>query len=141
MSQESIVYGCINGGSGHSLADVKNYNHVNKTVLMQLPVLDEWPYLTRDMFSITPQQTNLQTPANNIIHFGYAYLGIEYEWNQWMKKFEELLQMMVWQSAVVHLQTELSGLHTFVWETEGDIHLPNSGNFNVRCEWSHELAS
>ena len=141
MTQESIVYGCIKGGAGHSDEDVKTFNRLNQSVLYRLPVLDEWPFLTREMFSITRQQTALQTPSINLIHFGCSYSGIEYEWNIWMQKFESLLKAMAWQSAVVHLDTELSGLHTFIWETDGDIHSPNTDGFNVRCEWNHEMAS
>jgi hypothetical protein len=67
------------------------------------------------------------------------YRGIEYEWAEWIKKFEALLKAMYWQSAVVHLETELTGLHTFTWETVDKNHIPGSDDFNIRCEWNHEL--
>lgn len=141
MTQESIVYGCIKGAVGHSELEVNEFNRLNQSVLSHLPALDDWPFLTREMFSITRQQSTVQMASMNLIHFGCSYTGIEYEWNVWMKKFEDLLKKMAWQSAVVHLDTELSGLHTFIWETDGNIHEPNSGGFNVRCEWNHEMAS
>ena len=58
-----------------------------------------------------------------------------------MQKFEELLKQMYWVSATVHLETELSGKHTFNWEpsTVG-CHVPNSGELRVKCEWEREAA-
>jgi hypothetical protein len=44
---------------------------------------------------------------------------------------------MYWVGAKVHLETELSGVHTFVWETEGAFHEPNDP-LMVRCEWERE---
>lgn len=141
MSQESIVYGCIKGAKGHTVEDVQQFNRINQAVLQALPVLDDWPAINRNMFSVVRQASATEIASTDLIHFGYSYAGIEYEWKAWLKKFEQLLQQMVWQSVVVHLDTELSGLHTFLWETDGNTHQPNANNFNIRCEWNHELAS
>ena len=80
---------------------------------------------------------NYQT---EVLHFGASYKAVEYEWDQWIAQFEQLLSQMYWVSATVHLETELSGTHTFTWEAGGNCHVPGSGEFNVKCEWSHEGA-
>ena len=54
-----------------------------------------------------------------------------------MKKFESLLTQMYWVSAKVHLETELSGMHTFIWEAAGECHEPGDA-LQVRCEWERE---
>ena len=41
-------------------------------------------------------------------------------------------------SATVHLQTELSGNHTFLYEPRGGEHRPGDGPLEVRCEWERE---
>ncbi len=73
-----------------------------------------------------------------VLHFGASYQGIEYEWQHWLSQFESLLAKMYWVSVVVHLETELSGVHSFCWESTGDYHHPGAAVTNVRCEWVHE---
>lgn len=107
---------------------------------MKLPKMEEWPYLSNEMFSLpelTPGPDNYQT---EVVHFGASYKGIEYEWNAWIERFEALLVDMFWVSAVVHLETELSGVHTFTWESQKDCHLPGEPLADTRCEWSREHA-
>jgi hypothetical protein len=74
------------------------------------------------------------------MHFGASYQGVEHEWDQWIQNFEALLRNMFWTSAVVHLETELNGLHTFTWETSSDCHQLGSQDMRVHCEWSREAA-
>ncbi|EGG95077.1 hypothetical protein IMCC1989_1859 [gamma proteobacterium IMCC1989] len=64
---------------------------------------------------------------------------MEYEWGLWIAEFERLLQKMYWSSVVVHLETELSGIHTFTWNSGDESHYPNDTSLNIRCEWQHEL--
>src|SRR5690606_41160973 len=63
----------------------------------------------------------------------------EYEWEQWVRKFEALLRNMYWANAVVHLETELAGHHTFIWESDS-CHEPSDEPLQVRCVWSREGA-
>lgn len=139
MDQESVVYGCIKGSSSLSPAELFEQVTVNKKAIMSLPKFDEWPSLTQDMFSVPRFNMSGNYGQTNVIHFGLAYQRVEYEWSQWMKKFENLLKSMYWQSVVVHLETELTGVHNFIWESTEGIHQPGTGNFNIRCEWSHEM--
>jgi hypothetical protein len=139
VDQESIVYGCIKGSSAISAAELFAQTTINKKAIMALPDVDEWPFLTREMFSVPRFQMNGNDCHTNVIHFGMSYRGVEYEWSEWLKKFEALLKVMYWHSAVVHLETELTGLHTFIWEAVDKNHSPGSNDFNIRCEWNHEL--
>lgn len=105
---------------------------------MSLPPAESWPVLAREMFS-PPQQTASDiTFHTEVTHFGASYQGIEYEWQLWTRQFEELLKKMYWVSASVHLETEDNGVHSFLWETDGDYHVPGSSAINIRCEWTHE---
>jgi hypothetical protein len=41
-------------------------------------------------------------------------------------------------SATVHLETEMSGVHSFVFATNGMGHKPNQSDIQIRCEWVKE---
>jgi len=137
MDNESIVYGCIkDGASDHDRAR----RSINRNAVLSLPKADAWPFLCQEMFTVPSVQNGVtQTGCHTeVVHFGASYKAIEYEWNHWIKSFESLLKKMYWSSAVVHLETELSGVHSFYWETSEDFHHPDSSDLRVRCEWVRE---
>ncbi|WP_188151551.1 hypothetical protein [Teredinibacter waterburyi] len=136
MDQESIVYGCIKDIS-HMQHDMIR-RQANRKALLTLPKADEWPYLSQDMFAIPKSELGLDNYQTEVMHFGASYKAVEYEWGLWVKKFEDLLNNMYWISAVVHLETELMGTHTFTWESTLDGHSPGAGISYVRCEWTQE---
>lgn len=136
MDQESIVYGCIKDVSGINLDPSRR--KVNRDAMLSLPQADEWPYLNREMFSVPKVEIISDLYQTEVMHFGASYKAIEYEWSAWITKFEELLERMYWVSAVVHLETEFSGIHTFNWEANDNEHRPGMGIKNVRCEWTQE---
>ena len=134
MDQESIVYGCIKDVAGFDISR----RQANRQAILSLPKADSWPFLSQEMFSLPsliPSRGSYQT---EVIHFGASYKAVEYEWAQWIKQFEELLRKMYWHSAVVNLETELAGLHTFYWDSTNNHHVPDSGDLRVRCEWVRE---
>lgn len=138
MDQESIVYGCIKDASYH--VDEGERRRVNRIALRALPSAVHWPLLSREMFAI-PRMDRFSTHyQTQVMHFGASYKAIEYEWEQWIQTFESLLQKMYWVSAVVQLETELNGTHTFTWDTLSDSHQPGSHDMQIHCEWSHEAA-
>jgi hypothetical protein len=138
MDQESIVYGCIKDVA--NLAGDVTRRRNNRDILLSLPRADAWPFLCQEMFAIPQVEVGQGNYQTEVMHFGASYQAVEYEWEQWLSKFEALLSQMYWVSATVHLETELSGTHTFVWESDGTSHVPGSGDPKVRCEWSHEGA-
>lgn len=140
MDQESIVYGVIKDVPSSDQSFLIRSRLTNADAIMELPDDGEFPYLSSYMFSLPPTDPTLGTYHTQVIHFAASYKAIEYEWELWMEKFEHLLRQMVWVSATVHLETELSGKHVFSWEANGSYHDPGNSNFTVNCEWEHELA-
>ena len=138
MDQESIVYGCIKDIP--VLTNESERLRINRDAMLTLPHADEWPFLCQEMFAIPDTNALNNSYQTEVMHFGASYKAVEYEWDQWIAQFEQLLSKMYWVSATVHLETELSGTHTFTWDSNGKSHTPGSGNMQVRCEWSHEGA-
>ncbi|CAD5109299.1 hypothetical protein [Zestomonas carbonaria] len=136
MESESLVYGCIRDWPSADPEQRRLRRASNRRELDALPQGDAWPFLGREMFSFceTPGQGLYQT---QLIHFGASYLAVEYEWKLWVEQFEALLRRLYWASAVVHLETELNGTHTFRWESEKGFHSPQD-SLRVRCAWERE---
>jgi len=131
MDQESIVYGCIKGMLPSGDDDLlRRTRGVNRDVMQMLPRADDWSFLCREMFS----------SHTEVMHFGASYAGVEYEWDAWLAEFESMLRRMYWVSATVHLETELSGVHTFTWESRRSFHEPGSSEIYVRSSWQQEGA-
>ncbi|MDI5991862.1 hypothetical protein DP090_002395 [Pseudomonas sp. MDMC216] len=137
MESESIVYGCIRDWPSDDPEVRRLRRETNHGVLAELPAGELWPFLGREMFSFCdlPGAGLYQT---QVIHFGASYGAIEYEWNLWIEAFEALLKRLYWASAVVHLETELNGMHTFRWESDSGFHSPQEGALRVRCAWERE---
>lgn len=136
MESESIVYGCIRDWPGDSM-ERRMRRAANRRVLDSLPGSEAWPFLGREMFSRC-EQSGAGLYQTQIIHFGASYQAIEYEWSLWVEQFEALLRRLYWASAVVHLETEVNGSHTFRWESERGFHTPQESDLQVRCAWERE---
>lgn len=132
--QESIVYGCIKDVADYDLQQRK----INRAAILSLPRADGLVFLSQEMFSLPAIAPTLGNYQTEVIHFGASYQAIEYEWSQWIRLFERILGKMYWHSAVVHLETELAGTHSFYWQATNHRHVPDSGNLSVRCEWVRE---
>lgn len=138
MNQESIVYGYICTNSILAPEDKRQSIISNTQVINGLPSFDSGSLLLREMFSVPRMQYD-EGLQSALIHFAHAYHGIEYEWGSWMQAFEGLLKKMQWDSVIVHLETELSGTHTFQWDSGDHSHTPGVEPLNIRCEWQHEI--
>lgn len=100
MGKICTVSGCIFGNN------VDRNKHVIKKLL---PLDDDWPKLTKNMFSIS--STNYETPGFykvEMIHFGAS---IKYLDEAWLTKFETLLEKLSWKEAYALLTVE--------WPAEG----------------------
>lgn len=139
MESESIVYGCIRDWPSDSASESRLRRLLNRQVLDALPAGDAWPFIGREMFSCC-QQPGSGLYQTQVIHFGASYQTVEYEWKLWVAEFEALLKRLYWASAVVHLETELNGTHTFRWESESEngLHSPQDSALRVRCAWERE---
>lgn len=133
MESESIVYGCIRDWSLADADEQRKRSMTNLQAIQELPASDGWELFHRDLFSCAGFASLV--PQSQVIHFGSSYRSIEYEWSVWMQQFENLLKRMYWASAVVHLETETNGTHTFRWESEQHNHQPSCGDLQVRCVW------
>ena len=137
MYNESIVYGYIrdlaDDYGGRTSAERRAHN---RRVLELLPPRDHGTLVFREMFAITGGEAEDNLSA--LVHFSCSGLGLEYEWKHWMREFEAMLANMYWYSAIVHLETELAGKHTFCWDAQSSLHSPSQHDLSVRCEWSRE---
>ncbi|TBU87091.1 hypothetical protein [Phytopseudomonas dryadis] len=137
MEAESIVYGSIRDWPADSPAQSRLRRDSNRQVLDALPAGDAWPFLGREMFSYC-QQPGSGLYQTQVIHFGASYQAVEYEWSLWVEAFEALLKRLYWASAVVHLETESKGTHTFRWESDNGLYSPQDGALRMRCAWERE---
>lgn len=148
----TFIYGAIEeyGLNHHRIDEV--YAH-NEKIIASLPEKDEWPPLSKEMFSITKNKDKLATPNleywGRIIHFGACLKSVEYEWKEWKTKFEELLTKIYWTQAHVHFKTEYSDVISFNWrmdlkkwsiDTEGAIPIikENYWDFEDTNNWERE---
>ncbi|ASK34192.1 hypothetical protein CEK62_07250 [Alcanivorax sp. N3-2A] len=138
MNNESIVYGCIKHLPFGNEAERKASCFHNRRAIRGLPDAQERPFLCQDMFAITGDHATGAGYQTQVIHFGMSYRAVEYEWQQWISQFERLLKQMYWVSAVVHLETDFAGFHTFLWDSADDYHEPSDEPLRVRCEWARE---
>lgn len=139
MNDESTVYGYIKNNNADTEQQSYLQSSTNRQMLKTLPSLDNCALITQELFSIPRSKSDAVGVSSQLVHFGRVYNGVEYEWGLWIAEFEQLLQKMYWSSVVVHLETELSGIHTFTWNSGDESHYPNDTSLNIRCEWQHEL--
>jgi len=100
----SIVHGYICG-----IGDPEE----SRVVIHALPEQDAWPYLTRDLFAIPAREHSYW---DHLVTFGTIYNGVERAWEEWLEKFEALLQRLDWDEAHVYLQTDAWGSYDYHWK-------------------------
>jgi hypothetical protein len=64
------------------------------------------------MFSIPNTQLIFRDP---IIHFGASYKSMEYEWHEWIIKFEIILKQLYWYNVELVLESEIYGDYKYQW--------------------------
>ncbi|MBE0483808.1 MAG: hypothetical protein IBX52_09965 [Bacterioplanes sp.] len=140
FDQESLVYGIIRYLPSADEFTARAHRRANWSAIQNLPlgVDDEWSFLCREMFSMPGDDVFTGTYQTQIIHFAASYQAVEYEWEHWLRQFEALLKTMYWFSATVHLETELSGKHTFNWQADS-LHSPSDAELRMNCEWEREV--
>lgn len=139
MDHETIVYGCIKSATGLKASDAFEQTLFNKRSIYSLPLIDDAPGVTQDMFSTPRFSLHGESGQTTVIHFGSSYPQIHQLWPRWLDKFEALLKKLYWHSVSVHIDTELTGIHTFRWESIDSHHAPGKGDFNIQREWDYEL--
>lgn len=115
MGHHTTVYGRIKGATWKT-DDYYRLHRLNAEVINNLPGEDEvFPWLNRSMFSIANTQGVYR---NQIITFGASYKTLEYEWDEWLIKFEEILKQLFFYDAVIHVDFEIMGEYMHEWEIE-----------------------
>jgi len=141
FDQESIVYGVIRHLPAADTFTARAHRRTNWSAIQALPmgVDDQWSLLCREMFAMPGNDVFSGTYHSQVIHFAASYQAVEYEWEHWLQQFETLLKGMYWVSATVHLETELSGKHTFSWHSDQG-HVPSDADLRMSCEWEREAS-
>jgi len=135
-SSDAVVYGYIKDVCPKTQwVECRDLNHV---VTANLPDLEEGWHLSNQMFSAAVASVTPTIDTSYIIPFGACYSGVEYEWKSWISAFERLLSQMYWSTAVVHLDTEFNGNHSFSWDLLGKQHQPGAAIDGASLDWVHE---
>ena len=112
---------------GSDRAIVELWEH-NREVLNALPsdAEEKWPYLGKNMFSMSPILTHVSADAlpptyrGPVIYFGGSFSSLFADWSEWLIKFEDLLRRLYWEHAVVVLVTESMGQYVYRWDAKLD---------------------
>ena len=122
MSHETTVYGFIEGATFRG-DDYRKLQLANLQVLRALPEEDEFPVLSRGMFSSPGLEPRRGTFRSQIIHFGGSIKGLDFgEVPLWIAKFEQLLRRLFWFEAAAHLLTEyIDGEYRFRWSAHKEV--------------------
>ena len=114
MAHHTIIYGRICGAAWKT-DDYYKLHRLNKETIARLPADDpEFPYINRSMFSIADKQGVFR---DQVITFGASYKTLEYEWHDWIEKFESILRQLFWYDATIHAEFEVMGKYRFDWLT------------------------
>ena len=117
MSHEIIIYGFITGATWRT-EEYRNYQRKNLEIISELND-NEWPYLTKKMFSAADPGSHKETFRRHILHFGASTKDHGFEYiDLWTLKFEGLLSRLYWFTAVAHIETERYGSYKYEWRVD-----------------------
>ncbi|UZR96393.1 hypothetical protein [Chondrinema litorale] len=91
----TFIYGVIEeyGLNHRRLEEI--YPH-NEKIISSLSTSNSWPPLSKEMFSITKNDKEIKLYNleywGRMIHFAACLKSVEYDWLEWKKKIENLLQ-------------------------------------------------
>ena len=92
----------------------------NWAAIQRLPEEDRWPFLTRGMFSRSPEvQADgplVTTYRGRVLFFGGSFSSLHDDIDEWLAKFEALLRQLSWEHASVQVITEWVGHYHYHWE-------------------------
>jgi len=113
MAHETLVYGFIAG----QRRDAHDLHRYNLQTLAELPESDDFPYLSRSMFSCAGDQPLQGTFRTPVIHFGGSMNGLDFDGvPRWITKFESLLSRLYWHEASAHIWTDfIDGCYQYWW--------------------------
>lgn len=122
MGMRTTLYGYIEEMDFWEDPIRKSVREHNFEVIGSMPEGDDWPPLSKEMFSICSNNKNFPGPnleyLGRIIHFGANLKSVEIDWDEWKDKFELLLCRLFFLKAVVHFRPEYSGIQTNEWSID-----------------------
>ncbi len=118
MGHQTLIYGAIEVHPSSPLRPESDARTAR--ALDALPEVDDWPFLVRSMFSLTASEQVTVAYHYRVIHFGASLKAVEWDWAEWLAKFEQLLSGLDGMTATMHLRTELVGDHTYEWLRTND---------------------
>jgi hypothetical protein len=97
-------------------SDMPHVKHL-QSVIDGLPEIDTFPYLSREMFSITTEHNIYR---DGVIHFAASMKDIVSFWNEWEEKFERFLSRLgtSWYEAKVFVWDEYMGDFIIKWQRD-----------------------
>lgn len=115
MAHNTKIYGYINGAVWNS-EDYYKLHRLNSEIINLVPNVDNnFPFINRSMFSIPDEQGVFR---QQIITFGASYKTLEYEWDLWLEKFENILKKLYWWDAKIFVDFEVMGQYVYEWEID-----------------------
>ena len=141
MAHETIIYGFIEG-STYKQNEYRRLQNLNKKVINHLPTEDEYPSLSRSMFSYPDIPATRGSFRSQVIHFGCSQNGLMFDDVEiWIDKFEKLLGRLYWFEAVAHMWTDyIDGCYTYWWKADDTI-IESYGTNNplTTSKWSKKM--
>lgn len=91
----------------------------NLEIIATLPEMDEWPPVTKGVFSAPGFEVGKGMRRAQPIHFGASFSEPDpSEVVKVIEKLEGVLRNLYWHSARAHLVTEIYGTYDFLWNSE-----------------------
>lgn len=122
MGMRTTLYGYIEEMDFWQSPVSNRVKRHNQKMIKSLKLGDQWPPLSREMFSICHNLEKQSGPnleyGGRVIHFGANLKSVEYELKEWISKFEALLAQLLWRHAKAHFKTEYDDLQTLSWEVD-----------------------
>lgn len=112
MAHTVTLYGALDVG------EVPSHHAYNRKVLECLPTKAELLekrqpiYIHKEIFAISDVPIAFRS---QIIHYGNSYKEHPDFTQGWLSCFEKLLTQLIWLSATVSIETELTGSYSFEW--------------------------
>ncbi len=140
MGAKDRIYGSIfiDIGTGNSPGHKEKVADL-LWALESLPLEDEYPFFTRNLFSVTASRYPMPGVYKEVVvHFGLTIKDVANDWDVWLDKFESFLEMFEWKEARLHLELELpvngaGSIFSYSWK------MPSSGEHTrARGAWHFE---
>ena len=74
-----------------------------------------WPTLVRSMFALMACEDRSVTFSDVTLHFHASMADFDWQFSEWLPRFEDLLSQVKCASASLHLESTRVGTHSYQW--------------------------